>query len=63
MKYFRNFNPLAPAMAGIAIKKENSLAAKREHPSMEAPKMVAPLREVPGTRAAISWNKPISKAV
>ena len=49
-----NFKPLAPAMAGIAIKKENSLAAKREQPRMEAPKMVAPLREVPGTKAALS---------
>ena len=61
-KYFSSFSPLAPAMTGIARKKENSLATYREQPRMTAPRIVAPLLEVQGI-AANTWKQPMKKAV
>ena len=58
----RIFTPLAPSIAGIARKKENSAATKREQPRNTAPRIVAPDREVPGISASI-WHTPISKAI
>ena len=40
----------APAMVGIPMKKQNSAAVVRSRPKRRAPMMVAPEREVPGTR-------------
>jgi hypothetical protein len=40
---------LAPAMAGMPRKKENSAAAGLEIPIILEPRMVEPEREVPGT--------------
>ena len=40
----------APAMVGMPIKKQNSAAVVRSRPKSRAPMMVAPEREVPGTR-------------
>lgn len=57
-----SFNKLAPNMIGIDIKNENSAATKREVPNKIAPKIVAPEREVPGTKER-TWNTPIKKAV
>ena len=51
--YFSHFKALAPNITGIAIKKLNSAATGRAHPSKLAPRMVEPLREVPGIRASI----------
>ena len=47
---------------GIARKKENSAAMKREAPIRVAPKIVAPERDVPGIKASI-WKIPMPKAV
>lgn len=59
---FSNFNKLAPNMTGIAKKKVNSAAIVRLTPIIKPPKIVAPLREVPGKIAAINWNTPILSA-
>ena len=40
---------LAPSITGIARKKENSAAAVLETPTVDAPKIVEPERDVPGT--------------
>ena len=45
---FKSFIRLAPAITRIAKKKLNSAAATRETPIIIAPKIVEPLREVPG---------------
>jgi len=45
---FAVFKRLAPSIVGIAIKKENSAAAVRERPRSDAPRIVAPERDVPG---------------
>ena len=45
-------------MVGIARKKENSAAMKREAPIRVAPIIVAPEREVPGIKAS-TWKIPI----
>ena len=37
-------------MTGMARKKENSAATNRDVPRITAPKMVEPLREVPGIK-------------
>ena len=58
----QNFYAAAPSIAGIARKKENSAATKREQPRNTAPRIVAPDREVPGISASI-WHTPISKAI
>ena len=50
-------------MTGIARKKVNSAATVRDTPSISAPTIVAPEREVPGKIAAISWKIPIRNAV
>ena len=58
----RNFAPLrrlAPNITGTARKKVYSAATVLEIPSISAPTMVAPEREVPGNIAAISWKSPI----
>ena len=49
-------------MVGIARKKENSAAMKREATIRVAPIIVAPQREVPGIKAS-TWKIPIPKAV
>ena len=49
---FTSFNKLAPNMTGIAIKKLNSAPMYLEQPKINAPKIVAPEREVPGIREA-----------
>ena len=59
---FKSFTALAPNMVGIARKKENSAAMKREAPIRVAPIIVAPEREVPGIKAS-TWKIPIPKAV
>lgn len=59
---FQDLVALAPNMTGIAIKKENSVATKREQESSIAPKMVEPEREVPGMIAK-SWRIPMQTAV
>ena len=46
---FTNFKALAPNITGIDRKKEYSAAILLEVPSIIAPKMVAPERDVPGT--------------
>ena len=48
-KNLSSFMALAPNIAGIPKKKENSAATVREVPSSDAPKIVEPLLEVPGT--------------
>ena len=53
---------LAPTIAGIDKKKENSAAIPRDAPKITAPKMVEPEREVPGISAR-TWNAPIKIAV
>lgn len=57
----RIFRRLAPNIAGIAIKNENSAAVARLNPNKVAPKIVLPERLVPGTKAKI-WNIPTLKA-
>ena len=59
---FISFKALAPNMVGIARKKENSAAMKREAPIRVAPIIVAPERDVPGIKASI-WKIPMPKAV
>jgi hypothetical protein len=54
--------PLPPAIAGMERKKENSAATVRLQPRSIAPKMVVPLRDVPGTSAR-HCIRPISNAV
>ncbi len=48
----------APAIVGIPMKKENSAAVVRSKPRMSAPIIVAPEREVPGTRDR-TWKRPV----
>ena len=60
--YLTIFNKLAPAITGMAIKKENSLATYLEHPQCRPPKIVAPDRDVPGINAR-HWKNPIFKEV
>ena len=50
--YLISFNPLAPSMTGIARKNENYAATVRVQPSITAPKIVAPDRDVPGISAS-----------
>ena len=57
-----SFKRLAPAMIGMLIKKENSVATVREVPTSIPPMMVEPEREVPGMRES-TWKQPILKAV
>ena len=45
---FSTLTPDAPAIIGIAIKKENSDAAERDTPVSIPPRMVEPERDVPG---------------
>ena len=47
---FISFNILAPNITGIDKKNEYSAAIFRDVPSIMAPNMVAPEREVPGTK-------------
>jgi len=47
----RIVSAVAPAIVGIARKKENSAAAPRDKPRSIAPIMVAADREVPGIMA------------
>lgn len=49
-------------MTGTAIKKENSVATKREQESSIAPRIVEPEREVPGMIAS-NCKKPMHSAV
>lgn len=58
----KSFKALAPNITGIDRKKENSAARCREEPSIIAPRIVAPDRDVPGIRDN-TWNIPIKKAV
>ena len=48
---FRILYPLAPIIVGMARKKVNSAAAVLESPKINAPIIVTPEREVPGTAA------------
>ena len=57
------FSKLAPSITGIARKKVNSAATVLLTPKISAPIMVAPDLEVPGNTPAISWNRPMIKAV
>ena len=61
--YFTSALRLAPAITGTPIIKVNSAATVRETPSIRAPMIVAPERDVPGNIAAISWNTPITNAI
>ena len=45
-----SFSALAPNITGIDRKNENSAAIDRDAPSIMAPRIVAPEREVPGIR-------------
>lgn len=45
-----NFRALAPNITGIDRKNEYSAATNREVPSIIAPRIVAPEREVPGIK-------------
>ena len=47
---FKSFIRLAPNITGTAKKKLNSAPVTRETPRIIAPKMVEPLREVPGIK-------------
>ena len=47
-KALKAFNADAPAITGIAKKNENSAAAVLETPTVEAPRIVEPERDVPG---------------
>ena len=60
-KNFNNLYALAPTIVGMARKKVNSVAAVLDTPRSNAPIMVTPERDVPGT-AASSWKQPIKKA-
>src|SRR5215216_5476164 len=53
---------VAASMTGIAKKKDNSVAATRVNPRAYPPIMVAPEREVPGTRDS-TCARPIPSAV
>ena len=44
----KSLSALAPKIAGTAAKKENSVALCLSSPSIRAPRMVAPERDVPG---------------
>ena len=49
----RSFIKEAPAIVGMPMKKQNSAAVVLSKPNNSAPIMVAPEREVPGTRERI----------
>ena len=53
---------LAAAITGIAAKNENFAAVSRGIPSIRAPSMVAPDREVPGI-IDNAWKQPIANDV
>ena len=53
---------LPPTIAGIDKKKENSAEAVLDNPNKVAPKIVEPLRDVPGTNAK-HWIRPMKNAV
>jgi len=55
------FRKLIPNMIGMLMKKENSVAIKREVPNTMLPRIEEPEREVPGMIDS-AWNKPIWKA-
>ena len=56
------FKADAPSITGIARKKENSAAAVLETPTVEAPRIVEPERDVPGINES-TWKQPILIAV
>ncbi|MNV88942.1 hypothetical protein D3C71_1831930 [compost metagenome] len=58
-----SLSTLAPSMVGTARKKVNSAAAVLATPSINAPIIVAPEREVPGKTAAINWKIPMYKTI
>ena len=60
-KYFSSFSPLAPAMTGIARKKENSALAVVDSPATQPPMMVEALRLMPGMMDR-HWNRPMVRA-
>ena len=49
-------------ITGIARKKVNSAATVLDIPIIIAPRIVAPERDVPGSAAATSWQKPMINA-
>ena len=57
-----SFSALAPNMTGMARKNVNSAATPLDTPSMRAPTIVAPEREVPGIIASI-WNTPMTSSI
>ena len=59
---FNTFRRLAPNITGIARKKVNSAATVLDIPIIIAPRIVAPERDVPGSAAATSWQKPMINA-
>lgn len=59
---FNTFRRLAPNITGIARKKVNSAATVLDMPIIIAPRIVAPERDVPGSAAATSWQKPMINA-
>ena len=59
---FANFKTLAPNITGIDKKNEYSAAIFLDVPSIMAPNMVAPEREVPGTKDN-TWKNPMANAV
>ena len=59
---FKILSALAPNMTGIAKKNVNSAATFLETPINNAPKIVAPERDVPGINDN-TWNPPIISAV
>ena len=59
---FSTLMRLAPNITGMARKNVNSAATVRDVPSSIAPRMVAPERDVPGTRLS-TWNRPMPSAV
>ncbi len=57
-RFFKRSKAKAPAMVGMARKKENSAAERLSAPSSSEPTMVAPERDVPGISAR-HWNRPM----
>lgn len=55
------FKKLIPNMIGMLMKKENSVAMKREVPNTMLPRMEEPERDVPGMIER-AWNRPIWNA-
>lgn len=56
-----NFNAEAPNIIGILIKNEKFAANGLDVPTIVAPRIVEPERDVPGTSDS-TWNRPILKA-